>query len=69
VGPFGPFFTAHLLRWSAPGGADPLGRCGGDLRPTTFPVNVVITVRDGLITQIDEYSDRDEALEAAGLSE
>jgi ketosteroid isomerase-like protein len=35
----------------------------------TFPVNVVITVRDGLIAQIDEYSDRDEALEAAGLRE
>ena len=29
----------------------------------------VVTVRGGLITRIDEYASRDEALEAAGLSE
>ena len=29
----------------------------------------VVTVRDGLIARIDEYSSRDEALEAVGLSE
>jgi ketosteroid isomerase-like protein len=30
---------------------------------------VAVTVRDGLITKMDEYLERDEALEAAGLSE
>ena len=35
----------------------------------TFPLFMVITVRGGLITQMDEYPGRDQALEAAGLSE
>ena len=35
----------------------------------TFPLFVVITIRDGLVTQLDEYPSRDKALEAAGLSE
>ena len=30
---------------------------------------VAVTVRDGLITRMDEYLDRSEALEAAGLQE
>jgi hypothetical protein len=29
----------------------------------------VVTVREGLISKIDEYSSRNEALEAVGLSE
>jgi ketosteroid isomerase-like protein len=33
------------------------------------PLYAVITVRDGLIVEMDEYADRAEALEAAGLSE
>ena len=36
---------------------------------TTIPVFAVIAVRDGLIAAIDEYVDRAEALEAAGLRE
>ncbi len=35
----------------------------------TFPLFVVITVRGGLVTQMDEYPGRDQALEAAGLAE
>ena len=35
----------------------------------TFPLFAVITVRDGLIIQADEYAARGSALEAAGLSE
>jgi ketosteroid isomerase-like protein len=35
----------------------------------TFPLFVVITVRGGLVAQLDEYPGRDEALEAARLSE
>ena len=30
---------------------------------------LISTVRDGKITRIDHYDDREEALEAAGLSE
>jgi ketosteroid isomerase-like protein len=30
---------------------------------------IVVTVRDGLITRMDEYLDRADALKAAGLSE
>jgi ketosteroid isomerase-like protein len=29
----------------------------------------VYTLRDGKVSRVDEYSERDEALEAAGLSE
>ena len=35
----------------------------------TFPLFTVITVRAGSITQLDEYPDRNQALEAAGLSD
>jgi SnoaL-like protein len=35
----------------------------------TFPVFAVITLKEGLIGQVDEYMSRDEALKAAGLSE
>ena len=35
----------------------------------TFPLFVVVTVRGGLVTQLDEYPGRDQALEAAGLRE
>jgi ketosteroid isomerase-like protein len=33
------------------------------------PVFAVITLQDGLIARLDEYTDRREALEAAGLSD
>ena len=33
------------------------------------PLYAVITVRDGLIVEVDEYAERAEALEAAGLTE
>ena len=36
---------------------------------TSFPVFAVLRIEDGLITRIDEYADRHEALEAAGLRE
>ena len=36
---------------------------------TTFPVFTVTRVSDGVITEIDEYFDRHQALEAAGLKE
>jgi ketosteroid isomerase-like protein len=35
----------------------------------TSVIFVVVTVRDGVITRMDEYVDRAEALEAVGLSE
>ena len=35
----------------------------------TIPVFVVLTVRDGVVTQGDEYLDRRQALAAAGLTE
>jgi len=35
----------------------------------TFPIFVVVKVKDGLITQADEYAARSAALEAAGLRE
>ena len=42
-------------------------------RATDIDVNagiyVVVTVRNGLITRMDEYLERADALEAAGLSE
>jgi limonene-1,2-epoxide hydrolase len=36
---------------------------------TTFPVFSVTRVSDGVITEIDEYLDRHQALKAAGLAE
>ena len=39
---------------------------GIDVRSTIF---VVVTVRYGLITRMDEFVEREEALEAVGLSE
>jgi hypothetical protein len=35
----------------------------------TFPVFAVMTIKQGLIAQVDEYMSRNEALEAAGLRE
>jgi hypothetical protein len=37
-----------------------------DVNTTIFSI---VTVEDGLITRMDEYLERDEALEAAGLRE
>jgi hypothetical protein len=37
-----------------------------DVNTTIFSI---VTVEDGLITRMDEYLERDEALEAAGLQE
>jgi hypothetical protein len=39
---------------------------GIDVRSTIF---VVVTVRNGLITRMDEFIERGEALEAVGLAE
>jgi ketosteroid isomerase-like protein len=36
---------------------------------TSFPIFAVLRIEDGLITRVDEYADRHEALETAGLSE
>jgi hypothetical protein len=36
--------------------------------PMTLPIFTVITIENGLITRLDEYVDRREALDGAGLS-
>jgi limonene-1,2-epoxide hydrolase len=50
-------------------GVDRTGTGKGSGIRASFPLFAVITVGEGLIVQIDEYADRNEALEAAGLSE
>jgi ketosteroid isomerase-like protein len=46
-----------------------VGHGAGSGLPVEMEVAHVVTFRDGKIARVDEYYDRAEALEAAGLSE
>jgi ketosteroid isomerase-like protein len=59
---------AGQRRRGAPGG-DGQGRGKLSRAPVEQPIWVVTTLRDGLAVRVENYVDRAEALEAAGLTE